>query len=78
MAGENVLQFDKFHEQESRNYFFFHWLLKCAIMSTDPFGESVPDGSRDLPSVLLCAAWMPFIILSRLCYLVLVGLNKVR
>ena len=47
-------------------------------MSTDPFGDSVPDGSRDLPWVLLCAAWMSYIILSRLCYLVLVGLNKVR
>ena len=44
----------------------------------DPFGESAPDGSRDLPMVHLCAVWMSYTIVSRLCYLVLVCLNKVR
>ena len=50
----------------------------CDALVPDPFGESVPNGSRDLPLVLLCAAWMSYTIVSRLCYLVLVGLNKVR
>ena len=35
-----------------------------------PFGESVPDGSRDLPMVLLYAAWMFIINATRLYYLV--------
>ena len=34
-----------------------------------PFGEPVPDGSRDLPIVLLCAAWMSIGNATRLCYL---------
>ena len=37
----------------------------------DSFGESVPDGLRDLPMVLLCAARMLIISAPRLCYLVL-------
>ena len=44
----------------------------------DLLDDSVLDGSRDLPLVLLCAAWMSYTTVSRPCYLVLAGLNKVR
>ena len=52
-------------------------VLRDALVP-DPFGESVPDGSQDLLLVLLCAAGMSYTIVPRLCYLVLVGLNKVH
>ena len=33
----------------------------CDALVPNPFGASVPDGSRDLPMVLLCAAGiLPF------------------
>ena len=61
-----------------RQVFFMTWLrnIKCGEAQRDArvpdlFGESVPNGSRDLPMVLLCAAKMLIINAPRLCHLVL-------